>query len=99
MKTLKSIAAALLLTLALVGSVALSGSALAVSPSQEECEARGGTFTRERGEVRCVIVEEGKNPRFTQTETTTGRGNIQNKQEQEEECAGTGSGKCPPGQF
>ncbi len=73
--------------------------AFAVSPSQEGCEAQGGTFTRERGEVQCVNVEEGKNPKFTETETTTGQGNIENKQEQDTACEPTGSGKCPPGQF
>ncbi len=80
--------------------VALSAvPAFAVSPSQQQCEAQGGTFTRSGGEVQCVVVEEGKNPKFTDTETTSGQGNINNKQEQESECAGTGSGKCPPGQF
>ena len=73
--------------------------AFAVSPSQAECEAQGGTFTRSGGQVQCVIVEEGKNPKFTDTETTTGQGNIGNKQEQEQACEPTGSGKCPPGQF
>ena len=73
--------------------------AFAVSPSQEECEAQGGTFVRERGQVSCVIVEEGKNPRFTEETETTGQGNISNKQETTTECEGTGSGKCPPGQF
>jgi hypothetical protein len=67
--------------------------AFAASPSQQDCEAQGGTFTKSGGQVKCVIVGEGKNPKFTDTETTTG-----NKQ-QSDECAGTGSGKCPPGQF
>ena len=73
--------------------------AFAASPSQEQCEAQGGDFQRTNGQVECVIVEEGKNPKFTDTETTTGQGNISNKQEQTDECGGTGSGKCPPGQF
>ncbi len=73
--------------------------AFAVSPSQQQCEAQGGTFTRSGGQVQCVVVEEGKNPKFTSTETTSGQGNISNKQQRSEECAGTGSGKCPPGQF
>jgi hypothetical protein len=73
--------------------------ASAQSPSQRECEAAGGTFSRDRGEVSCVVTEEGKNDRFEREETTTGRGNINNKTEQTEECTGTGSGKCPPGQF
>jgi len=80
--------------------VALAAPAFAVSPSQRECEAQGGTFMRTGGgQVECVKVEEGKNPRFTETETTTGQGNIGNKQQRDTECGGTGSGKCPPGQF
>ena len=83
--------------------VATAAPAFAVSPSQEQCEAQGGTFTRSGGQVECVIVEEGKNPKFTDTETTTVQGNISNKQEQEQEqeqaCEPTGSEKCPPGQF
>ncbi|MDQ3850469.1 MAG: hypothetical protein M3296_07640 [Actinomycetota bacterium] len=71
----------------------------AVSPSQQQCEAQGGTFTRDRGQAQCIIVEEGKNTRFTQETTTTGQGNINNKQQTSSECTGTGSGKCPAGQF
>jgi uncharacterized protein (DUF2147 family) len=92
----------LLLVAALLAAtmvVVTAAPAFAVSPSQEQCEAQGGTFTRSGGEVQCVIVEEGKNPKFTEEETTTGQGNISNKQEQQTECEGTGSGKCPPGQF
>lgn len=73
--------------------------ATAVSPSQQQCEAQGGTFERSGGQVECVIVEEGKNPRFTEETTTTGQGNISNKQQRETDCEGTGSDKCPPGQF
>ncbi len=91
------------LAVALAGALlAIGGSAIpasAASPSQEECEAQGGTFTKERGEVSCVVVEEGKNPKFTEETETTGQGNIENKQEQEQACEPTGSGKCPPGQF
>jgi len=68
--------------------------AWAVSPSQEQCEAQGGTFTRDGGQVRCT--EEGKNPKFTST--TSGQGNIGNKT-RGPDCEGTGSNKCPPGQF
>ena len=80
-------------------AMSLGTPASAVSPSQEECEAQGGTFIREQGQVQCVIVEEGKNARFTEETTTSGQGNIGNKQEQESACEGTGSEKCPPGQF
>jgi hypothetical protein len=84
------------------GLLAIAGSAApasAASPSQEECEAAGGMFDRSGGQVSCVIVEEGKNPKFTDETTTTGQGNISNKQEEEQACEPTGSGKCPPGQF
>jgi hypothetical protein len=79
--------------------LALAAPALAASPSERQCDAAGGTFTKSGGQVQCVIVEEGKNSKFTDTETTTGQGNISNKQQQSNECGGTGSGKCPPGQF
>jgi hypothetical protein len=80
-------------------ALAMAVPAFAVSPSQEQCEAQGGTFDRQQGQVSCVIVEEGKNPKFTEETETTGQGNIGNKQETTTECEGTGSDKCPPGQF
>jgi hypothetical protein len=49
--------------------------------------AQGDTFDRQQGQASCVVTteEEGKNPKFTEeTETTTtGQGNISNKQESE----------------
>jgi len=76
--------------------------ALAASPSQEQCEALGGTFTKQQGQVQCVVQEEPENvgnapehsnaQQTTTTTTTTGQGNISNKQEQKETCQG------PPGQ-
>jgi hypothetical protein len=97
----------------LVGMAALmmmviAPAAFAQSPSQQECEAQGGTFDRTQGTVTCTIVEEeeGKNPRFTETTTTeeSSKGTLQNEPQFEEEttveCAGAGtSGNCPPGQF
>ena len=79
--------------------LALAAPAFAASPSERQCDTAGRTFTKSGGQVQCVIVEEGKNSKFTDTETTTGQGNISNKQQQSNECGGTGSGKCPPGQF
>ena len=73
--------------------------AFGASPSQEQCEAQGGTFQRNGGQVECVVVDEGKNPKFTEETTTTGQGNTGNKQEQDTACEPNGSGKCPPGQF
>jgi hypothetical protein len=80
--------------------VAMAVPAFAASPSERECMAAGGTFDRQQGQVSCVIVEEGKNPKFQQEQTTTGRGNIENKQQQSTECDRPGqTEKCPPGQF
>ena len=92
----------LMLTVAAMMVAALtitSAGAFAASPSERQCEASGGTFSRDGGQVQCIQTEEGKNPKFTDTTTTSGQGNISNKQQRSEECAGTGSGKCPPGQF
>ena len=91
----------LLFTLLTIAALMLlpSGTGLAASPSQSQCEAQGGTFQRQNGQVTCVVVEEGKNTKFTDTSTTSGQGNVGNKTEQSSACGGTGSGKCPPGQF
>lgn len=88
-----------LTTAAVVGGLIAAAPAGAVCPSQRECEAQGGTFTRTNGEVQCVIVEEGKNDRFTSEETTTGQGNTGNKTRTSKDCEGSGSGSGPPGQF
>ena len=85
-------------------AVALALPAFAVSPSQRECEAQGGTFTRSGGTVSCVIVDEGKphpQDKFEEEQTESSQGTLQNRPHHEEssECTDTGSGKCPPGQF
>ena len=48
--------------------------AFAASPSQEQCQAQGGTFDRQQGQVICVVTteEEGENSRFTEETETTG---------------------------
>jgi hypothetical protein len=79
---------------ATAASFAIVPAAWAVSPSQEQCEAQGGEFDRVNGQVICT--EEGKNPKFTSS--TSGQGNIGNKT-RGPDCDGTGSNKCPPGQF
>jgi hypothetical protein len=84
------------LTATLILSMLGSAPGNAASPSEREC---AGTFTREQGEVQCVVVEEGKNPKFTEETETTGQGNVDNKTASSSECSGTGSNKCPPGQF
>jgi hypothetical protein len=97
--TLKMIKRIPTLVVAALFVLALAVPAFAASPSQTQCEASGGTFTKSGGQVSCVTVEEGKNPKFTDTNTTSGQGNISNKQQTSDECGGTGSSKCPPGQF
>ncbi len=98
----------LMLTVAAMMVVALTVTApmaFAVSPSQQECEAQNdadttATFDRNKGQVSCTVTEEGKNPKFTKEQETTGQGNTGNKTDVgPEECEPTGSGKCPPGQF
>ena len=90
----------LVVTIVVAATMAiLAAQAGAASPSQADCEAQGGTFQRQNGQVTCVIVDEGKNPKFTDTNTTSGQGNTSNKQQQSDTCGGTGSGKCPGGQF
>jgi hypothetical protein len=91
--------AAIVLTGGLLGIAASVGPASAASPSQEQCEAQGGTFSRENGTVTCQTTETGKNPKFTEETHTSGQGNTGNKTEQSSDCEGTGSGKCPGGQF
>ena len=90
------------------GAIALAGGALviagsvapttfAASPSQEQCEAQGGTFSKQNGTVTCTTTETGKNPKFTEESQTSGQGNTGNKTEEEQSCEPTGH--CPPGQF
>jgi hypothetical protein len=92
----------MMLTVAALFVVAMTVSAVpafAVSPSQQQCEASGGTYTHTGGQAKCVTTTTSpKNPKFTRTTTTTGQGNLSNKQQKTSTCGGTGSGKCPPGQ-
>jgi hypothetical protein len=73
--------------------------AAGVSPSEQQCTSTGGTFTREGGTVSCTSTTTGKNDNFSGTTDTSGQGNINNQQTTSTTCSGTGSGKCPPGQF
>src|SRR5919106_4475793 len=63
----------------------------AISPSEQQCLDQGGFFERVQGQVICTVTEEGKNPKFTSEEETTGQGNIGNKTETNTNCEGTGS--------
>ena len=75
------------------GGIALTAGA--ASPSETECLASGGTFTKVRGEVSCVTVDPVGNSEAsggksqTRDTDTTGRGNIDNKQQTE--CSGPGN--------
>ena len=89
----------LTLVVAALFMLALAAPAFAISPSEQACLDAGGQFDRIQGQVICVVTETGKNPKFTDTNATTGQGNTGNKTETSDVCGGTGSGKCPPGQF
>lgn len=89
--------AAALLIFASVALVAYgSTGAHAISPSQQECEDAGGTFSNQAGTKVCTYDEEnvGNAPDHSQSQTTqtttSGQGNNWNKPE--EDCSG------PPGQ-
>jgi hypothetical protein len=76
----------LLTTLAITSLITLgSTAAIAVSPSQQECEAAGGTFEGQGGTKQCVTnVGNSEN---SQTATTSGQGNLNNKTQ----CNGPGN--------
>ena len=97
MRRLLLVFAVMAVMAAMVAAMAVP--AFAASPSQTQCESSGGTFDRTQGTATCTTTDTGKNPKFTDTVTTSGQGNIGNKTETSDVCDGTGSGKCPPGQF
>jgi hypothetical protein len=75
----------------LIGS---AGAASAASPSQQQCEAAGGTFTKTNGSVSCVVSDPVGNSENSggrsQTRDTDagGQGNLNNK----ETCTASGPG-------
>ena len=81
--------------------------ALAASPSQQECEAAGGTYDRDGGTVSCTFTTTenvGNSPNSsttTSTETDSSNGTLNNdpKFEEDDSCAGPGkstsSSHCP----
>jgi hypothetical protein len=103
----------LMTALALVLMVAATlvvgaGSAGADGHNKNSCETSGGTWTNgPGGHKSCVypeVTEDGKNDNFSCTtqETTEGHGNLDNRTDsstEQTDSEGTGSGKCPPGQF
>jgi hypothetical protein len=95
---------------ALVLLFALSATALGASPSQTNCEAAGGTFTKSGGTVSCTFMTDetvGNAPdnsnaqRVESTETESSNGTLNNKPKHGEssECDGPGNGgsgaQCP----
>ncbi len=94
-----------LLFVAALLMMAVAVPAFAASPSQEQCEAGGGTFDRQQGQVSCEqpeVITPGKNEnqtKFQQTSQTTdtGQGNINNKEDSD--TTTTCGTPCPPGQF
>jgi hypothetical protein len=69
----------------------------AASPSQTECEDRGGTFSREQGTVICTDPVGNSQSENAQTVDTNGKGNLTN--EKKTACEGPGNGdstaQCP----
>jgi hypothetical protein len=83
----------LLITAALlVATMAMAG--LAGPAFAAQCPG-GGQAENDRGTKSCTT--EGRNDRFTKDESV--KGSFQTKNTVTTECGGTGSGKCPPGQF
>ncbi len=74
--------------------VAMAAPAFAASPSQEQCQDSGGTFSRDGGQVSCTTPGKNENqPKFNKT--TTSNGTLNNRPQKEEKCGDP----CPPGQF
>jgi hypothetical protein len=75
----------------LIGS---AGAASAVSPSEQQCDAAGGTFTRTNGSVSCVVSDPVGNSENSGGKSQTrdndagGQGNLANK----ETCTQSGPG-------
>lgn len=86
-----------LTVIVLFGSLAFGSSTYAMSPSEANCIESGGSWARTNGTVSCTYVEEGKNPKFTETVEDTGQGNDSNKEQTNTDC--DPNEKCPPGQF
>jgi hypothetical protein len=72
------------------------GAAFAESPSEQECDARNGTFDRVQGQVICVVEDpvgnsensDGKSQTTTDEESSNGTFN--NRPHHEESCTGPG---------
>ena len=90
--------AALLTLLGLSSLTVAPSGAVAASPSQEQCEASGGTFIRDHGQVSCIYEssehlgnsEHSQTVDTTTTESSNGTLNNKPKHEEDESCNGPG---------
>jgi hypothetical protein len=98
--TLATIAAAALIATFLFSlSLTAASTTLAVSPSQQQCQASGGTFSRDGGQVSCTYstTQNVGNSDHSQTTTTTttsqSNGTLNNDPQysQSKTCAGPGN--------
>jgi hypothetical protein len=104
MRFISASVAAIGLTFAPV-PVAFVSTASAQSVSERECEAAGGTYTKDGPNATCVFppvtTKPGNNPpgeqgsESTTTQTDTGQGNLGNKTRSETDCEGN-KGQCKP---
>jgi hypothetical protein len=88
-------------TLAVLALMAWAAPALAASPSQEECEASDGIFTKEQGTVKCVHEETvGNAPETSNAQrvksTDQEQGNLTPKDQEPLVCEGP-KGQQPEG--
>lgn len=94
---------AVLSALALSAALLTAAPANAVSPSERDCEAAGGTFSRDGGHVSCTFTVEdpvgnsensgGKSQSTTETDTTESNGTLNNKPKKSHtsDCTGPGN--------
>lgn len=87
-----------LATTAIAGLCLLgAGPAFAASPSQLECEAAGGTFVRDGGQVSCIVSDPVGNSENsggksqTRDDSTTSNGTLNNTPQKEECTSGPGN--------
>jgi hypothetical protein len=87
-------------------AMGLVAPAQAASPSERDCEAAGGTFTRDGGQVSCETEDPVGNSENsggqsqTTTDTESSNGTLNNDPQHEEDClgpgnSGSGGGQCP----
>ncbi len=96
---------AMVATLVLSTMAFTATNAVAISPSQQECEASGGTFSRDQGTVTCTFPtvfdpvgnsekSGGKSQETETNETKESNGTLKNKPKNNDSssCTGPGNG-------